>query len=214
MVHSWSNICHLGCQSAVLIAIRAALTMLDRSLRERHVLKNNIDAFPQPTIQPTKCDVLYDLRSVWQSPHVCQVVVIPNPAVLSRQRSRVRVSSSPPFSTSRFKSASNPPRYLFVTMRGNIPSVPRFFWAEGIFQRFQYARGTELIIPVDSETHKERCLHYPAFFLNVNVFVIINMCANPCVGVACAVKSAGVMAAEGSHRRCPIFQATACLSSS
>ena len=96
LVHSWSNICHLGCQSAVLIAIRAALTMLDRSLRERHVLKNNIDAFPQPTIQPTKCDVLYDLRSVWQSPHVCQVVVIPNPAVLSRQRSRVRVSSSPP----------------------------------------------------------------------------------------------------------------------
>jgi hypothetical protein len=95
LVHSWSNICHLGCQSAVLIAIRAALTMLDRSLRERHVLKNNIDAFPQPTIQPTKCDVLYDLRSVWQSPHVCQVVVIPNPAVLSRQRSRV--SSSPPF---------------------------------------------------------------------------------------------------------------------
>ena len=53
MVHSWSNICHLGFQSAGLIAIRTTLTMLDRSLRERHVLKNNIKAFsPNPQFNP------------------------------------------------------------------------------------------------------------------------------------------------------------------
>ena len=27
----------------------------------------------QPTTQPTKCDVLYDLRGVWQSPRVCKL---------------------------------------------------------------------------------------------------------------------------------------------
>jgi hypothetical protein len=51
----------------------------------------------QPTTQPTKCDVLYDFRELWQSPRFCYVVEKLIHAALSRQRSRVRVSSSPPF---------------------------------------------------------------------------------------------------------------------
>jgi hypothetical protein len=30
--------------------------------------------FFQPTIQPTKCDVLYDFRVFWRSPRFCKLL--------------------------------------------------------------------------------------------------------------------------------------------
>jgi hypothetical protein len=42
------------------------INMPGGSCRSRAALK----LFSQPTIQPTECDVLYDLRVVWQSPRV------------------------------------------------------------------------------------------------------------------------------------------------
>ena len=52
--------------------------------------------FPTPTMQPTICVSLCDLRGVWKSPRRCKLSKTFR-AALSRQRSRVRVSSSPPF---------------------------------------------------------------------------------------------------------------------
>jgi hypothetical protein len=36
--------------------------------KRRCPLKSSIDAFFQPTLQATECDVLYDFRVLWQSP--------------------------------------------------------------------------------------------------------------------------------------------------
>jgi hypothetical protein len=33
-----------------------------------------VPAVFQPTTQPTECDVLYDLRGVWQSPRPCMLL--------------------------------------------------------------------------------------------------------------------------------------------
>ena len=53
--------------------------------------------FFQPTIQPTKCDVLYDFCVVWQSPRSCELFVKPHHATLIRARSVVQVHPGPPF---------------------------------------------------------------------------------------------------------------------
>jgi hypothetical protein len=49
----------------------------------------------QPTAQPTECDVLYDLRGIWQSSAVVYVVVKPNPATVISAGSVVQVHPGP-----------------------------------------------------------------------------------------------------------------------
>ena len=50
------------------------LMYADKQTEDDHIQEFGIKNYEQPcqpTTQPTKCDVLYDLRGVWQSPHVC-----------------------------------------------------------------------------------------------------------------------------------------------
>src|SRR6266481_8760886 len=90
--------------------------------------------FFQPTTQPTIRVALCVLRVFWQSPRSC--VVKPNRAALSRQRSRVRVSSSPPF--------PQRTRLAFpMQERGVQPAYHQFRLAKGCCRtaNFEFARN-------------------------------------------------------------------------
>jgi len=52
----------------VLVASPDISRVHGQRLPARRPLKSTFEDFFQPTTQPTECDVLYDLRGVWQSP--------------------------------------------------------------------------------------------------------------------------------------------------